>query len=534
MGAEVSSQENVMLPKIMDMFSQFPAHPRLRYAATLVIGRYTEWTAEHPQYVQFQLNYIAEGFKVRDVAAASAQSLKYLCQDCSKYLAEHWANMLKFYNEVVASGTLDDGDVIEFSQALAHVVSAVPEPDTHLAIEAFCLPVGQELGVLLQRSELTSGEKQKTILLFERMGVFLRFMHVEDNEPAEILLSRIINESWSLVSSALQRYAADPPVAESVAKFVRVLVEYYPNILRPIVVQVIDAVVNSFQRTGQGTYLWLARRILNVYQSLGVDESASLQLVTSMVERLSEAALALFQNTPFSDIPETTEDYFNLVERALETAPGYIISIPTFPYIVQAAVAALEVNHFHAQMSVIYMWTQILNPTKRHIRLMRENRSALQATPASPASRAPPASPASPLRQRRRSVRPDTYPVEHIVELCSKHGFDLTVKLMHGLMRNFDHEAVSAAADALASLTAVVSDGPAVAKAQYDSPPLATMCEWEQAMLSQIPEANFPTADKQAFMSELAEYIQTRHWPKVKTLVSDTAAMFRRRNATKK
>ncbi|KAJ1672421.1 Nuclear import receptor [Coemansia sp. RSA 1694] len=534
MGAEVSSQENVMLPKIMDMFSQFPAHPRLRYAATLVIGRYTEWTQEHPQYVQFQLNYIAEGFKVRDVAAASAQSLKYLCQDCSKYLAEHWANMLKFYNEVVASGTLDDGDVIEFSQALAHVVSAVPEPDTHLAIEAFCLPVGQELGVLLQRPELTSSEKKKIILLFERMGVFLRFMHIEDNEPAEVLLSRIINESWSLVSTALQRYAADALVAESVAKFVRVLVEFYPNILRPIVVQVIDAVVSSFQRTGLGTYLWLARRILNVHQSLGVDESASLQLVTNMVERLSEAALALFQGTPFSDIPETTEDYFNLIERAVETAPGYIIGMPTFPYIVQAAVAALEVNHFHAQISVIYTWMQILNPTKRHIRLMRENRSALQVTPASPAGRAPPASPASPLRQRRRSVRPDTYPVEQVVELCSKHGFDLTVKLMHGLMRNFDHEAVSAAADAFAALTAVVSDGPAVAKAQYDSPPLAVMCEWEQAMLSQIPEANFPAVDKQAFMSELAEYIQTRQWSKIKTLVGDTAAVFRRRNATKK
>ncbi|KAJ2317234.1 hypothetical protein GGI00_006824, partial [Coemansia sp. RSA 2681] len=70
--------------------------------------------------------------------------------------------------------------------------------------------------------------------------------------------------------------------------------------------------------------------------------------------------------------------------------------------------------------------------------------------------------------------------------------------------------------------------------AQYDSPPLAVMCEWEQAMLSQIPEANFPAVDKQAFMSELAEYIQTRQWSKIKTLVGDTAAVFRRRNATKK
>ncbi|KAJ1999763.1 Nuclear import receptor [Coemansia thaxteri] len=534
MGAEVSSQENVILPKIMDMFSQFPTHPRLRYAATLVIGRYTEWTQEHPQYVQFQLNYIAEGFKEREVAAASAQSLKYLCQDCAKYLAEHWANMLKFYNEVAASGTLDDGDVIEFSQALAHVVSAVPEPDTHRAIEAFCLPIGQELGVLLQRSDLGSSEKQKISLLFERMGVFLRFMHVEDNESAEVLTARIINESWALVSTALQRFAADVAVSEGVSKFVRVLVEYYPNILRPIVAQVIDAVVSAFQLTGHGTYLWLARRIINVHQSLGVDESASLQLVTSMVERLSEAALALFQGTPFSEIPETTEDYFSLIERAVETAPAYIISMPSFPYVVQAAAAALSVNHFHAQMAVLYAWAQILSPAKRHIRLARETRSVLQTAPATPSGRAPPASPASPLRQRRRSVRPDAYPVDLVVELCAKHGFDLTVKLMHGLMQHFDREVVSVAADVFAALTAVVSDGPAVVKAQFDSPPLATMCEWEQAMLSQIPEANFPAVDRQAFLSELSELIQTRQWPKIKTLVNDTAAVFWRRNVSKK
>ncbi|KAJ2794205.1 Nuclear import receptor, partial [Coemansia helicoidea] len=124
MGAEVDPRESEVLPKIMDMFAHFPAHPKLRYAATLVIGRYTEWTYEHPQYVQFQLNYIAEGFKVREVAAASAQSLKYLCQDCAKFLAGHWTDLLKFYSEVASSGALDENDVIDFSVALAHVVSA--------------------------------------------------------------------------------------------------------------------------------------------------------------------------------------------------------------------------------------------------------------------------------------------------------------------------------------------------------------------------------------------------------------------------
>ncbi|KAJ2609513.1 Nuclear import receptor [Coemansia sp. RSA 1804] len=543
MGAVISSNENEMLPKIMDTFARFPSHPKLRYAATLVIGRYTEWTYEHPQYVQFQLNYIAEGFKMREVAAASAQSLKFLCQDCARYLAEHWADLLKFFNEVVSSNTLDEGDVIEFSEALAHVVSAVPEPSTTSAIESFCMPVGQELGTLLQKPAFVEDDRRRIALLLDRFGVFLRFLYIENNEPADMLLSRIINESWPLVSMSLQRFGSDTLVSESIAKFIRVLVEFYANIIRPIAPQVVDAVVVAFQQTGLGVYLWLGRRILSVRQNLAAEDSIALQLVTQMVEKMSEATLALFQGTQFSDIPETTEDYFRLIERAVERAPGYIINLPTFPYIFQAAIAALEVNQFHAQTSVITAWSQILAPTKRHIRMMYTSKSTVQtvtssgtqdASATSSSAAAAANSPASVSRaqqhQNHHNIRLDVYPVEQVVDLCVKHGFDLTVKLMYGLMRQFDREVVSEAADVLALLTTIVSEGPLVVKGQFNTPPLATMCEWMQVIMSQIPENNYPAADKQVVLKELAEHIQSRHWLRIKAIVSDFAAAFWRRN----
>ncbi|KAJ1887812.1 Nuclear import receptor, partial [Kickxella alabastrina] len=530
MGAEVSPTENEMLPKIMDMFARFPPHPKLRYAATLVIGRYTEWAYEHPQYVEFQLNYIAEGFKVREVAAASAQSLKYLCQDCSKYLAEHWANLLKFFNEMASSGSLDESDVIEFSEALAHVVSAVPPPGTAAAIESFCLPVGQELGVMLQRPDLSNSEKQHLALLLDRLGVFLRYVNIEDNESAEALTGRIINESWPLLSMILQRFAADAVVSESVCKFTRVLVEFYPVIMRPITAQVVDSVVEAFHLTGLSVYLWVARRIINASNTLAIDEASCMQLVASMVERLSESALALFQGTPFSDIPETTEDYFRLVERAVEVAPGYIFTMQSFPFIFQAAIAALEVNHYHAQIAVVQAWLRMLGPTKRHLRLIQDNWKNSHVTPGG-SGRALTDSPGS---QRRRSLsRVDPYPVEQVVELCVKYGFDLTVKLLYGLMHRFDRESVSEAADVFASLTAIVSEGPNVIKSQFDGPPAATMCEWVQATIAQIPDANYSAADKQDILQELSELIKGRNWPKVRALISDFAAAFWRRNASK-
>ncbi|KAJ2579355.1 Nuclear import receptor, partial [Coemansia sp. RSA 1804] len=165
-------------------------------------------------------------------------------------------------------------------------------------------------------------DRRRIALLLDRLGVFLRFLYVENNEPADMLLSRIINESWPLVSMSLQRFGSDALVSESIAKFIRVLVEFYANVIRPIAPQVVDAVVVAFQQTGLGVYLWLGRRILSVHQNLAAEDSIALQLVTQMVEKISEATLALFQGTQFSDIPETTEDYFRLIERAVERAPG--------------------------------------------------------------------------------------------------------------------------------------------------------------------------------------------------------------------
>lgn len=86
MGAEIKPDDEVAVPKILDLIPQLPSHPRVRYAALLIIARYTEWINLHPDYIQPQLQYIAAGFEDTDmeVNAAAGQALKYLCQDCKQ------------------------------------------------------------------------------------------------------------------------------------------------------------------------------------------------------------------------------------------------------------------------------------------------------------------------------------------------------------------------------------------------------------------------------------------------------------------
>lgn len=86
MGAEVDPNDDKAVPKIMDLIPSLPPHPRVRYAALLIISRYTEWISRHPEHIPYQLQYISTGFEDSDkeVNAAAGQALKYLCQDCRR------------------------------------------------------------------------------------------------------------------------------------------------------------------------------------------------------------------------------------------------------------------------------------------------------------------------------------------------------------------------------------------------------------------------------------------------------------------
>ena len=86
MGAEVELSDDQAVPKVMDLIPALPQHPRVRYAALLIISRYTEWINVHADYIPTSLQYISTGFEDTDpeVLGAAGQALKYLCQDCKQ------------------------------------------------------------------------------------------------------------------------------------------------------------------------------------------------------------------------------------------------------------------------------------------------------------------------------------------------------------------------------------------------------------------------------------------------------------------
>lgn len=89
MGAEVNPNDEHAVPIIMRLIPTLPTHTRIRYAALLIVSRYTEWINAHPDYISPSLQYISAGFEDtdQDVIGAAGQALKYLCQDCKQVLS---------------------------------------------------------------------------------------------------------------------------------------------------------------------------------------------------------------------------------------------------------------------------------------------------------------------------------------------------------------------------------------------------------------------------------------------------------------
>lgn len=141
MGRMVSPEESVVLRQVIPLIIQLPAHEKLQFQAIMALARYTEWTAQHPEFLQPQLNFVMAGFqsKSQEVVKAAALAFRFFGSDCRKLLADHAAQLHTFYDS-----TLDDLPPVsqeEVTQGVACVVSAQPIDKIYATFKLFCDPI---------------------------------------------------------------------------------------------------------------------------------------------------------------------------------------------------------------------------------------------------------------------------------------------------------------------------------------------------------------------------------------------------------
>ncbi|KAF3922896.1 Transportin-3 [Dactylellina cionopaga] len=303
MGRMVPNDEAEVLPQIMNLLVQLPEHPKVRFAATLVLGRYTEWTAKHPEYLEGQLTYITNGFahSDKDVMRAAAMALRYFCQDCHQLLVGHIAQLHNFYEQV--SANLPSQSLEEVTDGVAHVVAAQPIEKIYDALRLFCEPITKRLmdKANQARDKESVRELSETVSLLTTFAAIVRPNIEPDKENPAV---RFWAEVFPVVTTILETFIAHPAICERVSKFYRTLLISYRTAMLPLLPPLAEKLATCFGKSKQGCFLWVTGSIIREFSD---EESVDQNTREAVYQFLQQQCWTMFkilaEESP-KDIPD--------------------------------------------------------------------------------------------------------------------------------------------------------------------------------------------------------------------------------------
>ncbi|RIA97728.1 armadillo-type protein [Glomus cerebriforme] len=472
MGSEIEDEEDVYLPQIMQLLQQLPDHPKIRYAATLVISRYSYWTRHHPEFIPYQLNFISSGFDNEEVSAAAALALKYLCKDCSELLIEYLPQLHPFYLNV--TNTLRGIDLFEVTEAVSHVVAAVRPAELLKALQMFCLPIAQWLHEFANKGT-SATEKEVRIAFIADPRKETNTVDVNAG-PVHPCIT-IIQELWPVFDLLLVHFGSDSHLSESLCKCFKYCVVFYRIPFRPLLPDLMERLVTVFDQTCLSCYLWVATKCVQEHCDAEGTEMSMAML--SFVERLSVTMFSLLNGKKLADILDVIEDYFRLNIALFENAPIAYSQSAIFPTVFQAGISCLSIQQPDALFAVIMLFNKLLN-------FREDQKQKLQRPP---------------------STIHDT--------LWKQYGTSFLENIFKGLMysfpRDLQHTEIH---EILSSLSKLY--------------PLECQ-RWISEIIQHLQDSNLTSESRSSFIKDYNLAIQEQDWNKLRRATNDFIAIFRRR-----
>lgn len=164
MGRMVDRDDTAVVPEIMPLLVRIPRHEKLQFAAIMVMGRYTEWTAAHDEFLEPQLKYVISAFDTdsTEVLRGAAQALKYICEDCKHLLGDKLVDLQSFYDQILDK--LPVGSQDEVTEGVAHVVGVQQPGQIYSLLKLCCDPLFQRLMTKADAASQAKDEKSKLVL----------------------------------------------------------------------------------------------------------------------------------------------------------------------------------------------------------------------------------------------------------------------------------------------------------------------------------------------------------------------------------
>lgn len=468
MGAEIDPTDNTAVPKIMDLIPSLPMHPRVRYAALLIISRYTEWINMHPAYISVQLQYISAGFDDTDteVCAAAGQALKYLCQDCKQHLVDFLPTLHSFLG--TTGSKLAQDDKRQVYEAIAYVISAMPMERSAESLKTFSLDILARVHAVANKQTMATQEEIHNVNNgLENLEIMLHIIR-SFGEELPSACQNSCQEAWAVFDSLLLKYGSSYDIAERATRVLRHGITLFGEASLPVAASVVARMSLGFEATGFPSYLWIAGKVIGSFGNEKNDQVLQ-GAFREMYERSTNKVVSLLQTKPPGDIPDVLEDFLQMLLRLVEFVPDIYFQSPAFPHAFRAAMAALTVVH-----------SDIIFASLDLIRLTLTHDSVLSNTP----------------------THSPKFPVfaSAIRELFEKEGYELVGYLLSGLVGDFPEDSTSAVVSIFRVISSVWT---------------SQLLSWLPLVLQQLP-TTAPNQAKAQFLSDVTSALDSHDYDKVK------------------
>ncbi|KAK3374484.1 armadillo-type protein [Lasiosphaeria ovina] len=345
MGRMVDKNDSTILPQIMPLLVQIPVNnEKLRFAAIMVFGRYTEWTSAHPDFLQPQFQYIVASFQTdsQEILRAAAQGFKYFCVDCKDLLGSQVIQLQTFYDQILDK--LPDPSKEEMTEGVASVIGVQKTEDMFKLLKLYCDPLVQRL---MDRANTATDDAAK-VALADQINLLTHFIQqVVPYMPAgaENPAVKYWEEVFPVLSTILENFIGFIPICERVCRVWRFMVISYRTAMTPLLAPLANKLAIGFAASKQGCFLWVTSAILREFsEDRELVNDSIAEHIYMFFEAQATNVLRVMSDLPPIDLPDVIEDFYRLLIDALLYYPHKLIPSPLFTPIFQAAISALSLE----------------------------------------------------------------------------------------------------------------------------------------------------------------------------------------------
>ncbi|KAF2484969.1 armadillo-type protein [Neohortaea acidophila] len=492
MGRMVPPDESIMLPRLIPLIVQIPDHHKVRFQAVMALGRYTEWTAKHPDTLQEQLNFIMACFSHADkeVIRAAALSFKFFCNDCAALLKDYMPQLQQFYESNL--DTLPSSSQEEVSEGVASVLNMQPLDTLYASFKSCCEPVVKRLMAMAQ----AAAEKEQKLAIADRLNLVTIFIQtvapqVEPSRPHPVV--QYCQEIFPILAAICEGFVDFVPIVERVCRCWRYMVLSYRIHTAPLLPQLAEKLAAGFTASRQGCFLWATDSIVREFSDVSdhVSQDTTTAIYT-FYEQQATTFLRALNDLPPEELPDVIEDFFRLSADVLLYHPDKLLLSNLMPPILSAASTSLTLLKEEPLIATLHFLRDFL----------------------AYGSDAAPSSTFDPDGQYRNRANPA--PVrENVHKLVLAQGEPVTQRCMTGMMYTFPADCFPDASGVLLALFQLLP---------------REVAAWTAKTVSMLPEGSVAPQEQERLLRNIQQRIESGEVRRVRTLLQDFTNSYRRRN----